>query len=296
MQVVLKETGIWNQNEYGYFMTDTTRSLASLEPGLYAIDPFNAFPYLKKMPDPKQKILELDDAKSMEVFNEIKKFWTQKDAYKKIKKPFRRSFLLYGPPGVGKSFLLNLTTQHIIATGGLVIQMTPNATAMHLSTVLQNIKRVEPNRNVLVLLEDVDVMLEQSYNINALLNILDGIVAINNVIYIATTNYIERLEQRIMNRPNRFDKVIHIGYPDKKSRMAYLDFLLEDFDGNKKTGLNVEKWASDTKDFSFAHLTELVTSVMIFEESFEVAIKTINGMKRPEKTKDPLAGNVGFGE
>jgi len=53
------------------------------------------------------------------------------------------------------------------------------------------------------------------------LNLLDGVKQVDNIIYIATTNYPELLEERILNRPSRFDRRFHIGTPSAEVRKFY---------------------------------------------------------------------------
>ena len=61
-----------------------------------------------------------------------------------------------------------------------------------------------------------------------LLQWLDGSHQINKVINIATTNYPERLDRRIVSRPRRFDRIIKIEAPAARIRETYLAKKLPD--------------------------------------------------------------------
>ena len=55
-----------------------------------------------------------------------------------------------------------------------------------------------------------------------LLNLLDGKFQLDNVVFLATTNYAEDLAERVINRPSRFDVVYEVGLPDKMVRECYI--------------------------------------------------------------------------
>ena len=107
-----------------------------------------------------------------------------------------------------------------------------------------------------------------NYGEVSLLAMLDGEHQTDNVVYIATTNYPERLDARFINRPSRFDEIIKIGMPRAAARQYYLAAtdarLLND-------EAELIKWVSKTDGFSIAHLKELIISVECFGKSFEVA-------------------------
>jgi hypothetical protein len=67
-------------------------------------------------------------------------------------------------------------------------------------------------------------------NSGPLLNILDGIGQMENTIYLATTNYPEKLKERILNRPSRFDRRYKIEKPDSNIRKFYFEKKLRDED------------------------------------------------------------------
>lgn len=80
---------------------------------------------------------------------------------------------------------------------------------------------IEPNRPILCIIEDIDGLVEDSYYETALLNILDGIGQMENTIYLGTTNFPEKLKERILNRPSRFDRRYEIKQPNDELREYY---------------------------------------------------------------------------
>jgi len=141
-------------------------------------------------------------------------------------------------------------------------------------------------------MEDLDGLANNSKNTETtLLNLLDGINQINNVVYLGTTNYPERLQERILNRPSRFDKRYKLGYPIPAVREAYFENILTKQDKKK---ININKWVELTEGLSIAHLRELVVSVIILENDFEEEIEILTGMKTLISSRQDSSSNIGF--
>ena len=113
------------------------------------------------------------------------------------------------------------------------------------------------------------------------MNILDGVDMIDKVVFLATTNYPERLGKRIINRPSRFDKRFKIDTPNKNSRKTYFEFLFSKCKNAKVEEIdNIDKWVSDTDKMSIAHLKELFIAVVILGNDYDMALKNLKDMKK----------------
>src|SRR5438270_14102 len=60
-----------------------------------------------------------------------------------------------------------------------------------------------------------------AYGDSELLQWLDGNHQVDKAINLATTNYPEKLDRRIISRPRRFDRILRIDAPDARMREAY---------------------------------------------------------------------------
>jgi SpoVK/Ycf46/Vps4 family AAA+-type ATPase len=118
------------------------------------------------------------------------------------------------------------------------------------------------------------------------------------VVFLATTNYPERLGPRIINRPSRFDKRFKIGHPKAAARKLYLEHVIGNGDVEKgraeakRLGVDLKQWVKDTAEMSLAHLKELFIAVLILKDPYEEAIETLKSMK--EEIEDKEYGNFGF--
>jgi predicted AAA+ superfamily ATPase len=237
------------------------------------------------------ELYELPTVEIGEILSDIKSFWKKSDLYKSYKLMHKRGILLYGDPGCGKSGILQLCMMHIIKElSGVVINIKNEDSIKAYVEMVPKLRQIEPERPLVVIIEDIDsVAGDSNYSTSVLLNILDGIKQIENVVYIATTNYPEKLEERITNRPSRFDRRYYVAPPSREVRKSYLENKI----GNNETEIDIEKWLDDTEDLSMSHLKELFISVVLLDNKYENAIEHLKGMKKTPRGKKQK--EVGFG-
>lgn len=210
-----------------------------------------------------------------EIVNDLEKFWNSREKYKEYEITYKRGMLLFGPPGSGKSSLLNLLISKVITNfKGIVINMEDIDCFISMA---HNLRSLEPDKPILAIIEDLDSFLQYN-STKQFLNLLDGNLQIDNVTYVATTNYMDRLEPRIINRPSRFDSCYEIGYPNEACRKFYLESKLKESDlaGLGDGGLN--KWVTDSNEFTYAHLRELICAVVVMGQPYEKVIKKLKTM------------------
>jgi SpoVK/Ycf46/Vps4 family AAA+-type ATPase len=126
--------------------------------------------------------------------------------------------LLHGPAGSGKTCLVQQIIADIVKSDGLVFQCTNHPAVFN--DGLSQFRKVEPNRPIVCLFEDIDAIVEE-HGEDEILTLLDGENQIDKVLNIATTNYPEKLDKRLVARPRRFDRVLEIGMPTAEVRKMY---------------------------------------------------------------------------
>jgi SpoVK/Ycf46/Vps4 family AAA+-type ATPase len=138
--------------------------------------------------------------------------------------------------------------------------------------------------------EDIDAIIE-IHGDSELLQWLDGSHQINKVINIATTNYPERLDRRIVSRPRRFDRIIKIEAPADKIRELYLAKKLPDL-----PAAELSRWVTTTEGLSFAALAELVISVACLGNSLEETVAVLRTLddQHPSSREFERPGSMGF--
>ena len=223
----------------------------------------------------------LPDSACSSVLEEIELFWTLEDKFREFGFLWKRGVMLWGPPGSGKTSTLQLLSRDIIARGGLAIYVT-NPHVAHRG--LQALRTIEKTRGIVIMLEDIDAIISE-FGESDLLALMDGELQIDNVVFVATTNYPERLDKRFMNRPSRFDIVKKIPMPSDAAREVYLTTKNPRL-GETSGADELQDWITKSKGFSVAHLKELIISVEVFGQTIEKASSRLRKMNEQLSSSD----------
>ena len=133
--------------------------------------------------------------------------------------PLRRSILLEGPYGTGKTMTASVASKVCVDNGWTFITLDK---VQGLKEALLFARQYQP---ALVFAEDIDRIAEiRDDQANDLINIMDGILTKGaKVITVLTTNFVERIDKSMM-RPGRLDAVINIAPPDAEAaiRLVHL--------------------------------------------------------------------------
>lgn len=277
---------MWSCLSHGKYMA-VSKTIKPLPPGLYTLMLKQWGLQFECKNINVDDLLQFPESKSDRILKEIEHFWNRGEFFKKYGFLHRRGYMFYGPAGSGKTALVQLIISNILKNGGIVFNCgNPDL----LDYGLQIFREIEPNRQIVCLFEDIDAIIER-YGDSDLLSILDGENQVDKVLNIATTNYPELLDPRIVSRPRRFDRLIHIGMPSDKVRRDYFHRKLQI---EKK---ELDKWVESTDSFSFAACAELVISVKCLGKKFDESVKILkNLMTHKASSKDySNTQKTGFG-
>jgi len=249
------------------------KTVKALPPNYYSIsfNPNTSHCIFEAIEDVSDDIFRFKSQSTIdEAVREIQSFWEKREFFAKHKFPFRRGILLHGPQGVGKSCAIKMICEDIKNQGGIALEVRDtNLFAMAMS----EIRTMHPQMPVVAIIEDIDLHLR--HNEVQITNMMDGLGGFDNVVYLATTNYISQISERVRDRPSRFDRRFFIGYPEPDLRIEYFKRLA------KKSGIgkkHVQVFAKVSEGFSFAHMKELFISVIGFDTPLEIAVQRLKGM------------------
>lgn len=280
-----------------------TNTFQTLEAGYYSIcsSPSLGMYFVKNKVE-LNKLYRLPNDATDVILNDISKFWTLEDVYKKYNRVFRRNYLLYSAPGTGKTSLINLMCQELIEKyNGIVFSLqTCQEIEMYVDAV-RRVRSIEPDRKIITIIEDIDNFIGDRNNSSGidtyLLNILDGNMKTSGVVTIATTNYIEKMTERYVNRPSRFDRVVEFPLPNDASRKIFIEKTVLPEDLKK---IDINKWVEKTKGYTIDHINELILLYFVYghseEESFNTISKMVKGnknLRNVESVNKP--STIGFG-
>lgn len=214
--------------------------------------------------DTNDKAIECNAAVTATLL-EVATFLNSGSTYRRFDIPHKRGYLFYGPPGCGKSTALRLLAERFIAqTNGIVLRLQEAGQRIH--PWFNNIRYNEPDRPVLVLTEDIDDDLDDFET--SLLEFLDGSEALNNFIFVATTNNLNAIPARIKYRPSRIDRIVEITSPTPNARTEYL----KRFPLTEQQRIAI---AEVTEGITMADLKEVVIAVHILGEGLESAVERV---------------------
>ena len=253
----------------------SAQSVQLLDPGMYEIGhDLNSGIFFSRIHLHTEGLIRFKETTSESVVKEIELFWEREALFAKCKLTFKRGILLWGPPGSGKTSTIKMVIDDIIKRQGVVFKFSNPRIFIEGARMF---REIQPTTPCVVLMEDLDSILE-TYNESEVINILDGVDTIDKVIYIATTNYPDKLGARIVNRPSRFDKRIKIGKPNADSRKLYLESLFTNWPEIRATSA-IDQWVKDTENLSIAHLKELFVSLVILGAPYKEVITRLQSMR-----------------
>ena len=219
-----------------------------------------------------------------QIIAEINEFWTKEKIFQSLGFLHRRGYLFYGSQGTGKSSLVHEIVDNIIKNDGIVFYCN---NPEFFNKGLSLFRKIEPTRKIICVFEDIDAMISK-YGESMILSILDGENQISNVCNIASTNYPELLDKRIVGRPRRFDRVYKISNLDDKARRAYLEKKLP-----KKA--KVDEWLTKTSGLSIAQISEVIISVFAFDKKIDEAVTIIRDLVSNKSSSEDREDKIGFG-
>lgn len=266
----------------------TTSTIQTLPAGAYDIKQDDRATYASPMASPSGLLLDLPEMKSDKVLEILEVFWNSEDDYKNGNDfviggaQYKAGAILFGAQGTGKSSTIKLAARKLIERNGVVFYAS-----IHPAIVMEfltSFSKIEPDRKCVVVLEDLDTLIDK-YGESLYLELLDSAKTIDNVFFIATTNYPERLDPRIYSRPGRFSHVIKIGLPTVKAREAYLKAVLKDH-------RDIPYIVDNTVGFTVDHLSSLTSAVYREKKDLKAEIERLRILFKQPKVTDT---GLGFG-
>lgn len=206
--------------------------------------------------------LILPAALKQEIQDDFTRFFAARDAYEKYGIPWKRGVLFIGPPGNGKTHtvkaLINRLQQPCLYVKSFKAHYGTDHDRMR--RVFARARKTTP---CIIVLEDLDSLVDKN-NRSFFLNELDGFAENTGVVVLATTNYPEKLDAAILDRPSRFDRKYHFELPAAGERLAYIDLWNQSLESPLRlSAATLPRLVKQTKGFSFAYMKELFLSSLM---------------------------------
>ena len=157
-----------------------------------------------------------------QVRESVEGFFHHREAFAALGFAWRRGILLIGPPGTGKTMVCKAAA----AATGLpflyVRDLRERGQGDAIQTIFERARRLAP---CILAFEDMDGMVNHG-NRSVFLNELDGFQNNEGLLIIASSNHPGKIDEALLKRPSRFDRVFHIGMPGPGERREYCRRLL----------------------------------------------------------------------
>jgi hypothetical protein len=216
----------------------------------------------------------LDDGVRQVLERNVVDYHRRRQLLRQVGLPGKKAVLLFGPPGTGKTHTCRYLATRLAPITTLIVA---GHALLHVRSVCNIARMLQPS---LIVLEDVDLVFTDrnitpfSTVLGELMDQLDGFERGDELLFVLTTNSIERIESAIKDRPGRVSQCIFIAPPPPKLRKRYLQSLLQPFDCDK---LDFDRLVNKTEGATQAFIQELVRrAVQVATESLQEAPKRLS--------------------
>ena len=210
-----------------------------------------------------------DEAKAE--LREVVEFLRDPKRFKKLGANVPRGILLHGPPGTGKTLLARAVAneskaQFFAQSAASFVEMFVGLGAARIRRLFRIARKQAP---AIIFIDELDavgatrgtadVSGEKDQTLNQLLVEMDGFSTTDNVVVIAASNLLEKLDPALL-RPGRFDRQIFVAPPDLTGRVEILKVHSENM---PLQNVNLETVARQTSGLTGAELANICNEAAI---------------------------------
>jgi cell division protease FtsH len=209
---------------------------------------------------------------SKDELREVVEFLRDPKRFRKLGARVPKGILLHGPPGTGKTLLAKAVAHESKAeffaqSASSFVEMFAGLGAARIRRLFRQARKQAP---AIVFIDELDavgatrgkdISGEKDQTLNQLLVELDGFDERDEIVVIAASNLLEKLDSALL-RPGRFDRQIFVAPPDLKGRRS----ILQVHTRNKPLadGVNLELVARQTSGLTGADLANICNEAAIF--------------------------------
>ena len=211
-----------------------------------------------------------DEAKAE--LQEVVEFLRDPQRFRKLGASVPRGILLHGPPGTGKTLLAKAVAHEAGAnffsqSAAAFVEMFAGLGAARIRRLFAMARKQRP---AIIFIDEIDAVggergadnnSEREQTLNQLLVEMDGFSTSNDLVVIAASNLLEKLDSALL-RPGRFDRQIFVSPPDVAGREAIMSVHTR----GKPLGddVNLELIARQTSGLTGADVANLGNEAAIF--------------------------------
>lgn len=166
--------------------------------------------WVEENPIQKRSLDTLIGKQHDNVIKDVDQFEKDSQFYIDYGIPYKRSYILHGPPGTGKSTLIR-----VVATkfGKTIFNLDINLPGLTDEALVSAVSKLP--LNAMIILEDIGPDIGKKFQNSTLLNVLDGVCASYGNLIFLTTNNLKTFQKNVnpaFFRPGRIDQIFSIDY------------------------------------------------------------------------------------
>lgn len=216
----------------------------------------------------------LDEDMKKALRTDVEGFFDSRETYQKLKVPWKRGIIYYGPPGNGKTISIKAMMHSLYQRGtdGDSRMSVPTLYVRTLSSYMgpeyslaQIFGKARQEAPCYLVFEDLDSIVSDNVR-SYFLNEVDGLKSNDGILMVGSTNHLDRLDPGISKRPSRFDRKYYFSNPDYAQRVQYCKFWQGKLADNKDLDFPdklCDKIAEITDKFSFAYMQEAFVASLL---------------------------------
>src|SRR4051795_11987832 len=178
-----------------------------------------------------EEIAGVDEAK--DELREVVEFLRNPKPFKRLGASVPKGILLHGPPGTGKTLLAKAVAhesgaQFFSQSAASFVEMFAGLGAARIRRLFREARKAAP---AIIFIDELDavgghrggdMVGEREQTLNQLLVEMDGFDTAGDIVVIAASNLLEKLDPALL-RPGRFDRQVFVSPPDVGGRERILD-------------------------------------------------------------------------
>lgn len=279
----------FNQRNDTFIANANRTEHPNLPPGAYSLqyEPNSGQLFFHQIKMSYDLLIDLPSPEYERVMQEVNTFLSAdtKSKFDEYGFLYKRSFLLHGKHGTGKTCIVNRVGEKVIAKGGIILF---NPAPPLLNMAFKVLDDVQPGRTTMVIFEEFEELL--AHHEGELLSILDGEIQKDNIMYLATTNHFDKIHNRL-KRPGRFATILEVQFPNLEARIVYLTQKLK-----SSSPEEIKEWAEITNGLSIDELKESVLSVKCLGNPLNVTVERLLSTKDNSGQSEKIKENAVFDE
>jgi len=192
---------------------------------VFIVNKYGEWRIYNRIPKRLMNSIYIEEELKTKLLGDIHNFLEREDEYDRFGIPYKKTYLLTGIPGSGKTSIIKAICNEI----GYSLSMLSLQKEFDNNSLLHAFGNLE--KNSVLLLEDIDCIFEHRkassdtpfLSFSNLLNILDGVLYKHGIIIFITTNHPEKLDHALM-RMGRIDMIIQLNYPrEQEIKKLFMD-------------------------------------------------------------------------